>query len=304
MSKTLTINSFKESLNKKHYKTIENCFNGNKHSALKFMSSVMTSVQKTPELLNCSEQSLVNAFLPCAAYQLYPSDVSGEAYVLPYKLKSGLTAQFQLGYQGLITLLYRHPDVKKVWAKVVYENDVFNYEEGIAPRLEHKPVLSTSDRGKPIAVYAVALINEEPLFHVMSEEDVMKFKNFSKSKNSEYSPWNKKNDPELTMWKKTCLKQLSKFLPKTSEIIHEAIAADNGDSSVVKKDVADKVDVIEGEVIESTEWKDKLDVKLMEMSNGEATPGDVWNGMDKGKYPSNEQEAQVAYAEILTTKNK
>ncbi len=51
----------------------------------------------------------------------------------------------------------------------------------------------------------------------MSKEDVMGIKAMSKAKDSSESPWNSK-DPEKWMWKKTCLIQLAKFLPKSQEL--------------------------------------------------------------------------------------
>ena len=65
----------------------------------------------------------------------------------------------------------------------------------------------------------------------MNVEDIMKFKEFSKSKNFDSTPWLEKNDPELNMWKKTVLKQLSKMLPQNEALV-KAIEIDNKDSTV------------------------------------------------------------------------
>lgn len=65
----------------------------------------------------------------------------------------------------------------------------------------------------------------------MSRDEVLEFKKFSKSGSSEYSPWNPKNDPELNMWRKTAIKQVSKNLSLT-ENAYSAIAADNEESSI------------------------------------------------------------------------
>ena len=47
----------------------------------------------------------------------------------------------------------------------------------------------------------------------MSAEDVLKVRNTSKSKNSQYSPW---NTFEEEMWRKTVVKRASKYWPKSS----------------------------------------------------------------------------------------
>lgn len=65
----------------------------------------------------------------------------------------------------------------------------------------------------------------------MSKDEVLEFKKFSKGKTEDYSPWNPKNDPELNMWRKTVIKQISKNLSLSAEV-YEAIAKDNEESSI------------------------------------------------------------------------
>lgn len=208
------------------HQQVLNYFGGNEDITRKFESSAVHVVRKIPKLLECDRSTLMEALITCADLKLFPSSASGEAYILPYKGK----AQFQIGYQGLITLFYR-AGVETITSKIVYKNDVFEYEEGLTPKLIHKPNL-TEKRGNPTHVYAIAVVNGEKLFHVMSEDDVMKFKKFSQSASSDFSPWNK-NDPELWMWRKTCIKQLGKVLPK-NETIHKAISRDNQDSTIAQ----------------------------------------------------------------------
>lgn len=238
------IDSFKVSLATQHQKAINNFFRGDNEKVMKFMSAVVYSLQKTPKLLECKKETLITAFMTCAEYELYPSSVSGEAYVLPYKDE----AQFQLGYQGVLTLLYR-AGMKNVTAEVVYEHDEFDYQAGLNPTLIHRPNVF-GERGNPIGVYAVGTLSSgEKQFKVLGAKDVMKFKEFSKSKDSQYSPWNPKNDPELSMWKKTAIKQLAKFLPKNSTI-YEAFEKDNRDSRISEaKALAENSDLKMGNLL-------------------------------------------------------
>ena len=191
----------------------------------RMQSAIITSVQKVPELLKCDRHSMMQAVIACAEYGLYPSAVSGEAFILPYKGK----AQFQLGYQGLITLMYA-AGVDAVNTQIVYATDRFTYEEGLNPRLEHTPTPFGEEKGVAIGVYAIASVNGEKIYKVMSEAEVMEYKKLSQGAKSEYSPWNK-NDPQLWMWRKTCLKQLAKILPKNERLIN-AIGRDNEDSVI------------------------------------------------------------------------
>ena len=220
-------NDLKVILATNYQKQINNYF-GDEKKALKFLSSVISSVQRTPELLNCEAQTVINSFMVMAQLELMPSDVSGEAYVLPYKGK----AQFQLGYQGLVTLFYR-AGVRSITAEIVYEKDKFDYTNGI---ITHTPDVFSDDRGKAIGAYVIVETQQGgKLYKVMKKKDIMEIgKKFSKSFNTSYTPWKEANDPELWMWKKTVLKQIAKLVPK-NETIYKAIAEDNADSNISER---------------------------------------------------------------------
>lgn len=217
-----------------YYKKIVNYFGGDHDKANKFMSTVVYSVQKNPKLLEADRGSLFNAAMACAEFKLYPSNVAGEAFIIPYKGK----AQFQLGYQGLVTLLYRAGIT--IHSEVVRANDVFVYEAGLNPVLKHTPkaFATAEERGAPVGAYAVATLSDGRTYYkVMSGAEILKFKELSQAKDTDFSPWNSKNDPELWMWKKTVIKQLSKTIPKTEEV-NKAIAEDNEESTIAERNKA------------------------------------------------------------------
>jgi len=218
-----------------YQRQINNYF-GDEKKALKFLSSVISSVQRTPELLNCEMTTVVNAFMMMAQLELMPSDVSGEAYVLPYNGK----AQFQLGYQGLVTLFYR-AGAKAIVSEIVYGKDKFSYVNG---EVKHNPDIFADDRGEAIGAYVIVETQQGgKISKVMKKKDILEIgKNFSKSFNSNFTPWKEKNDPELWMWKKTVLKQVAKLVPK-NETIYKAIAVDNEESNVAERMKKAQVDV-------------------------------------------------------------
>lgn len=196
-------------------KTFNNYFNGDKQGLLKFQTSAIEYVRKTPKLLECDKLSLLTALANVAYFRFMPSSASGEAYLIPY----GKEAKFQIGYQGLLTLVNRTGQVSTIRGNIVYKNDIFEYEEGLEARLVHKPAVFGTDRGEEIGVYTVATMKDgNKSFMVMSKSDVMKVKNLSKAKNSPDSPWNSDKDPFFWMWKKSCLIQHTKLLPKSAEI--------------------------------------------------------------------------------------
>jgi recombination protein RecT len=205
-------------------KQINNFF-GDERKALKFLSSVTASVQRNPALLECEPSSVINSFVTMASLELMPSDVSGEAYVIPYKQQ----AQFQLGYQGLVTLFYR-AGVRSIAAEIVYEKDDFKYVNG---QVEHSPDVFSDARGDAKGAYVIVTLQAGGVItKVMSKKEIIGIgQKFSKSYKSDYSPWQEKNDPQLWMWKKTVMKQAAKLIPK-NETIFKAIDEDNQDSHI------------------------------------------------------------------------
>ena len=185
----------------------------------RFTRIVMTAVSQKPELGQCTPTSFMGAMLTAAQLGLEPNTPLGQAYLIPYRNKGTLEVQFQIGYKGLIEMAHRSGEVKSIEAHVVRENDTFEYELGLEPKLRHVPAMR--DRGNITWVYAVyKLTNGGYGFEVMSYEDIEAHrKQYSKAGGS-YSPWN-------TAWeamaKKTVLKRALKYAPMTTEFVKGAI---------------------------------------------------------------------------------
>jgi recombination protein RecT len=223
-------------LAKQYMNQIQNYF-GNEKKALRFLSGVMADAQRNPKLMECTPVSVINSYMVMAQLGLMPSDVSGEAYVLPYnnskkvgdKWVKVMEAQFQLGYQGLVTLFYR-AGAKEIVAEIVYKKDKFSLVNGV---IKHKPDIFAEDRGEAIGAYVIVhLSTGGTVSKVMSKKDILGIgKKFSKSYGTDHSPWDENNDPQLWMWRKTVLKQVAKLVPK-NEVIVNAIDEDNKDSII------------------------------------------------------------------------
>jgi len=233
-TKELTVvDQVKLTLFNDYKRQIENYF-GDPKKALRFLSGVISNIQRTPELQACTPLSLINSFMIMAQLGFMPSAISGEAYVLPYKSKNGTVAQFQLGYQGIITLLYK-AGAKSVVSEVVRLEDKFDIINGSMRHIVN-PLMTRKERGKQIGAYAIITLQTGGTIEkFMRAEEILAFgKRFSKSFGSSYSPWNVKNDPESWMWRKTVLKQAAKLAPK-NETINMAISYDNEDSVLSDK---------------------------------------------------------------------
>ena len=119
----------------------------------RFTRMVLSAISVNPSLASCTPQSFLGAMMQAAQLGLEPNTPLGQAYIIPYKNKDTLEAQFQLGYKGLIDLAYRSGDVEVVQAHVVYANDTFICEYGLEPKLTHIP--ADRDRGEAVKVYAI-----------------------------------------------------------------------------------------------------------------------------------------------------
>lgn len=182
----------------------------------RFARIVTTAVTNNPKLAQCTPQSFVGAMLNSAQLGLEPNTSLGQAYLIPY----GDKCQFQIGYRGLLDLAFRTGEVKSITAEVVKENDTFEYELGLEPKLKHIP--RKTNRGNSIFYYAVfKLKNGGEGFTVMSKEEIEGHaKKYSKSYGS--SPWLTEFDE---MAKKTVLKKLLKYMPLKTEFVR-AVAQD------------------------------------------------------------------------------
>ena len=225
-----TPNDLKVFLYKNYMNQIKNFFSDEKQ-AMKFLSSVIADVQKAPKLMECDGNTLITSYITMAQLGFMPSDVSGEAYVLPYKDKNrGMIAQFQLGYKGIVTLLYK-AGVSSIFSDIVREEDVIEIVRG---KIKHiiDPRKSIKQRGSAIGAYVIFSLNGEEIGKYMHKDDILEIgKRFSKSWDTNFTPWKENNDPQLWQWKKTVLKQGAKLLPK-NETINKAIAIDNEESDV------------------------------------------------------------------------
>lgn len=96
----------------------------------RFISSIVSAVQGTPALKECTSPSIVNAALLGEALNLSPSPQLGQFYMVPFKnTKKGCTeAQFQLGYKGYVQLAERSGYYKKLNVLPIKEGELIRYD--------------------------------------------------------------------------------------------------------------------------------------------------------------------------------
>lgn len=95
----------------------------------RFISSIVSAVQSTPALQECTSPSIVNAALLGEALNLSPSPQLGQFYMVPFDNKKGCKeAQFQLGYKGYIQLAIRSGYYKKLNVLAIKEGELVRYD--------------------------------------------------------------------------------------------------------------------------------------------------------------------------------
>ena len=195
---------------------------------------VLTEATKNPKILGCTRESILTSVMEACQLGLEPNAISGLGYLIPY----GNKCQFIPGYKGYIKLALQSGSVSSIWARVVKENDLFEYEEGDNPFIRHKPCID-GGAGKAIAVYAIAKkTNGDKQFEVMSFADVEDIR--KKSSSGKFGPW---KDDWNQMAKKTAVKQLCKYLELDSDKASIAAEKQEGGMSGMVYDL-DKKDFV------------------------------------------------------------
>ena len=207
----------------------------------RYTRMVMTALSTNPDLQKCTPESFLGAVMQAAQLGLEPNTPLGQAYLIPRNIKGTMQVTFQIGYQGYLDLGYRSGDIAIIDAQAVRENDFFEYEYGLEPKLKFKP--SLTNRGPVIAYYAMFKTKAGGYnFLVMSKEDIEAFKKqHVDNYGSKYSPWNTSYD---AMAKKTVLKQVIKYAPKKSEFAR-ALASDETIKTDIQPNMMDVNDETE-----------------------------------------------------------
>jgi recombination protein RecT len=201
----------------------------------------LTTLQKNPKLLDCTQESFLSCILSCAALGLEPDGLLGQAYLIPYKTTCTLVP----GYKGLVKLARQSGEIATIDAHEVRVGDAFEYHYGMDPRIHHTPaqapivadgkgVLGPDRAWRPGAIthfYAVAAMKDGTIqFCVMPTWEVDEIRDGSQGyqnavKYNSDNPW---MSDYSEMGKKTAIRRLCKLLPSSVEKpqLQQAIAID------------------------------------------------------------------------------
>lgn len=189
----------------------------------RLMKTMMVAVNRTPQLLQCTQSSVLEAIMRSAELGLDVSGTLGEGYLVPFKSQ----ATFIPGYRGLAKLARQSGEVVRIESNVVYEKDFFDFSEGTEFRLTFKRSLE-ADRGQKLGAYALAELRDGMIqAEWMTVAEVEKIRAGAMSSNS--PAWKNHWDE---MAKKTVFRRLAKWLPLSGEKWTAAVEIDNADFSV------------------------------------------------------------------------
>jgi recombination protein RecT len=240
-------------------------------STERFTRLLLTAANTNPDLFNCDPRSFLAAGVACAQLGLEPNDARGLAYLIPFNDKRrGKVVNLILGYRGLMDLARRSGMVTSIYSFPVFEGDRFEYRLGIDPDIVHVPAEHDEDPAKLTHVYAVAKVQGDPQFVVLTRAQVDKARAQSAGARSSSSPW---SSHYVEMAKKTAIRRLCKMLPLTVEVA-QAVDSDErtlmlGDLGGLDQVVTDDEDVIDTDVVADPELP-AVDSETGEVEGGEA----------------------------------
>lgn len=94
----------------------------------RFISSIVSAVNNSPQLAQCTNQSILSGALLGESLKLSPSPQLGQYYLVPFNdRQKGKVAQFQLGYKGYIQLAIRSGQYKKLNVLAIKEGELIKF---------------------------------------------------------------------------------------------------------------------------------------------------------------------------------
>ena len=186
-----------------------------------FLTSILSFANSNAAIMECEPRSVYAACLTAATLDLSVNPNLGQAYILPYKNKGVMQAQFQIGYRGFIQLAERSGQFKRIGVREVHDEQLIGFDHFGEPLLD----FNIAGGGKVIGYMAYfELLNGFYKIDYMTTEELEKHgKLYSQTYKKGFGVW---KDNFAAMAKKTVIKLLlSKWAPLNTEM-QQAIEED------------------------------------------------------------------------------
>jgi recombination protein RecT len=199
----------------------------------RYVRLAISAVRTNEKLQRATPLSLAGALMTASVLGLEPNTPTGDCWLVPYEnRKAGrgpdgefpVEAQLIIGYQGLVRLYNNSPAAGEIFAEAVYPEDQFEWARGTSPFIDHRPhPEARAENSEPTHYYAVAILqNGSHPFVVLTADEVKTLRR------GKVGPSGDIPDPQHWLERKTALRQLTKLLPKSTEL---ALAARVDESS-------------------------------------------------------------------------
>lgn len=195
----------------------------------RLVRQAITLAQSNPDILRCSQLSIIAGIMQAAQLGLELSGPLGHAYLVPRKNKrSGLMeVAFQIGWKGLVALAFRSGLISSFPVRTVYERDQFSIMLGTNQEISHTPYLGPDGRGKPIGHYAlVKYITGGSDFEYMTIEQIEAHR---QRYGGSGRAW---QDSRESMEQKTVVRQLCRRLSLCPEAQNQAVREEYEEAGV------------------------------------------------------------------------
>lgn len=180
--------------------------------AERIIRTLCISVERNKGLLQCTLPSLVNAAWSAACLGLEVDGVTGQAFLIPYKIGGVPTAQLQIGYKGFNTLFARSGYTCN--SGIVHEGDEIEYQLGSEPFIRHVPKMQGRENRQMLFAWASATSKDRPpVVEVMGMDEIMAIKGRSRGARKKDSPWNDAKVGFPAMAQKTVKRRLARQMP-------------------------------------------------------------------------------------------
>lgn len=242
-------------------------------NAASFGTSIMQIVNSNAMLLDAEPMSIFNAACMAATLNLPVNNNLGFAYIVPYRNRGKVEAQFQLGYKGFIQLAQRSGQFKRINTCPVYDTDA---EEDVYQRLTSLIPRKPSGQIIGYIAYFQLLNGYEANLTMTMEELEAHAKRYSQTYKRGFGLW---ADNFEAMAKKTVIKLLLSQQAPLSIEMQKAVLSDQ---SVIKDVTAEQFDYIDNQPSEPVMLlpvDDTLFATLKDnISTGEISVESVLNG--------------------------
>lgn len=217
-----------------------------------FIRTVLSEITKQPKLMSADPQTVLGGIMLAAQLRLEIGAGLGEMWLVPRKDHGRDVCLPVVGFQGLVKLALRSEFVTNVEAFMVREGDDFHYGATADRGMFYEWLPRDFDEDRPwIGVVASARMKAGGTSWVyLTKAQVFKRRPTYWDKGT---PW---QTHEEEMAKKTAVRALAKFLPKSTDL-GRAIEADEGKATYVKGldeiQISRVDDTIEAEVIDEAD---------------------------------------------------